>query len=145
MAVTGGCLCGAVRYRSENGPLAARFCWCRDCQYIAAGNATVNVQFPVDGFSVTGPTSVYLSAANSGTPMRRTFCPTCGTPLFSEALTRPHIIIARAGTLDDPSIAQPSAAIWAGSAPHWAHIDPEQPVFDGQPPPPPVKTETSSP
>ncbi len=46
MEITGGCLCRAVRFRITAEPIAMRLCWCRVCQYIAAGNATVNVVFP---------------------------------------------------------------------------------------------------
>ena len=46
MTITGGCRCGAVRYSIEAEPIAARHCWCRDCQYIGAGLGTVNVFFP---------------------------------------------------------------------------------------------------
>ena len=31
MTITGGCQCGAVRYRIESEPLVARTCWCRFC------------------------------------------------------------------------------------------------------------------
>jgi len=51
-------------------------------------------------------TRVFTSIADSGAVMRRSFCPTCGTPLFSEAEPRPHLIIVRAGSLDDPNIAR---------------------------------------
>lgn len=45
---TGQCLCGQVRFTINADPLGARMCWCRDCQRIASGSATVNVLFPED-------------------------------------------------------------------------------------------------
>lgn len=30
--LTGGCLCGAVRYQVEGEPLYAGFCYCVDCR-----------------------------------------------------------------------------------------------------------------
>ena len=61
--------------------------------------------------------------------------------MFSESETRPHLIIVRGGTLDDPGIAKASALIWTKSAPSWAHLDPGVPHFEGQPPAPaPVKS-----
>ncbi len=46
MAISGGCLCGAVRYTASAAPIVTRVCWCRVCQYIGAGSGTVNVCFP---------------------------------------------------------------------------------------------------
>jgi hypothetical protein len=136
--IQGGCLCGAVRFRSTARPLATRYCWCRDCQHIAAGNATVNVVFPRAEVVIEGEVAVYESVADSSTRMKRSFCPKCGTPLFSQAEPRPHLIIIRAGALDDPDLAEPAGVIWAASAPGWACFDPDLPRIDGQPPPPPT-------
>ena len=122
MPITGGCLCGNVRYEiAADAPIAARQCWCRVCQYFSGGGGgTVNAVFNKDAVRVTGETRVFTSIADSGAVMRRSFCPTCGTPLFSEAEPRPHLIIVRAGSLDDPNIGKPGAVIWAKSAPKWA-------------------------
>ena len=135
MAVTGGCLCGAVRFRSEADPIRTRTCWCRLCQALGGGSATVNVALPTEGFAVEGQTADYVSTADSGAVMHRRFCPKCGTPLFSEAEPRPHLIFVRAGALDDPEIAAPTATIWTASAPRWAAFDPAIPQIEGQPPP----------
>ncbi|MEI9890844.1 MAG: GFA family protein [Caulobacteraceae bacterium] len=114
--------------------MATRYCWCRDCQYFGAGNATVNIVFPKAGVTVEGEVSVYESLADSGNRMRRSFCPRCGTSLFSAAEPRPHLVIVRAGALDDPNLAQPAMTIWASSAPRWACIDADLPqVPRGQP------------
>jgi len=135
MSVTGGCLCGAVRYRSTSQPIAVRSCWCRLCQYLAAGSATVNAAFLKADVIVTGETTDYESVADSGNRMHRRFCPKCGTSMFSEAEARPHLIFVRAGTLDDPNTAAPSATIWTSAAPRWACINETLPKFEGQPPP----------
>jgi hypothetical protein len=135
MEITGGCLCGAVRYSSTAAPIVTRACWCRLCQFLGAGSATVNVCFPSASFTVTGKLSDYSCAADSGNVMHRRFCPVCGTPMFSEAEVRPHLIFVRAGTLDDPEIARPSATIWTSQAPSWACMDPALPKVERQPPP----------
>ena len=38
--------------------------------------------------------------------MHRQFCPTCGTPVFTQSEARLHMIGVRAGTLDDVSIGE---------------------------------------
>jgi hypothetical protein len=135
MTITGGCLCGAVRYRISSEPIAVRCCWCRDCQYTGGGAATVNVIFASEAVSVEGTLSDYVSNAASGNLMRRNFCPVCGTPIFAQSGARLHLIAVRAGTLDDPEIARPSLTIWTKSAPSWACIDPTIPQEEGQPRP----------
>ncbi|WP_380875034.1 aldehyde-activating protein [Sphingomonas sp. DBB INV C78] len=135
MSVSGGCLCGAVRFTVDATPLGVRTCWCRLCQYLAAGNATVNVIFPADKLTVTGEVRWHEAVADSGNHMRRGFCPECGTPLFSDALVRPHLAVIRAGALDDPNLVAPQSTIWTSAAPDWAHIDPDLPQHEQQAPP----------
>ncbi|WP_428835051.1 GFA family protein [Sphingomonas endophytica] len=138
--VTGGCLCGAVRYRLMAEPVAARQCWCRLCQYLAAGSATTNIIVPRDAVTLDGALSDYASVADSGNAMHRHFCPTCGTPIGGYAEVRPHLYILRVGTLDDPDRYPPQGTIWTATAPAWALIDRDKPCLAGQPPavtPPP--------
>ena len=137
--IEGGCLCGAVRFVARAEPVVMRACWCRVCQYFASGNATVNVAFPSEAVTITGKTTDFPSAADSGNRMHRRFCPTCGVHLFSAAEERPHLLIVRAGTLDDPSRVRIEGEIWTASAPAWARHDPNVPQFAGQPPPPALK------
>lgn len=134
--IQGGCLCGAVRYTASAEPITTRACWCRVCQYFATGNASLNLVFAREAVAVTGATTDYASLADSGSHMHRHFCPSCGVQVYSLVDERPHLIIVRIGTLDDPSIAAPRGTIWTKSAPPWALIDPALPSFEGQPPPP---------
>ena len=99
--IAGGCLCGQVRFRTDRAPLMARACWCRDCQYLSSGNASINLIVPSDGLEITGRTQEFVSVADSGNVMRRRFCPSCGTQLFSESVDHPERLVVRAGALDD--------------------------------------------
>jgi hypothetical protein len=135
MLITGGCLCRAVRYSITAAPLITRVCWCRLCQYLAAGNGTVNVCFLSAAVSVEGELRDFRSVADSGNVMHRRFCPLCGTQVFSAAEARPHLTFVRAGTLDDREIARPAATIWTSQAPSWACIDGALPNTAAQPPP----------
>ena len=135
MPIRGRCLCGAVHWESSEPPLVTRVCWCRECQYIGGGSGTVNACFRTAAFTVTGTTADHPAIADSGNRMHRRFCVECGTPLFSEAEARPHLIFVRVGTFDDPGLATPAMTIWTSSAPHWAAIDPGLPRVEKQPPP----------
>ena len=133
MTITGKCLCGSVTLAIAAEPIATRLCWCRLCQRLAAGNATVNMVFPAEAVKTIGEVRWFESVADSGNAMRRAFCPNCGTPVFSFAEARPHLMIVRAGMLDDPALVRPSTIIWAGSAPGWATLDPALEHVAGQP------------
>lgn len=133
--IEGGCLCRGVRYTADAEPLTMRACWCRFCQYIAAGNAAIGLAFPREAVRISGELRDYATIADSGSHMHRRFCPTCGVHLFSEAEERPQVIFVRAGTLDDPGIVAPRTVIWTRDAPRWALIDPRCTQFEGQPPP----------
>lgn len=135
MNVTGGCACGAVRYTIAAAPIVTRVCWCRLCQYLGAGNGTVNVVFPSDALTLRGALVDYSCVADSGNVMHRRFCAACGTPVTSAGEARPDLVIVRAGTLDDPEVARPAMTIWVSSAPTWACIDDSLPRVDRQPPP----------
>ena len=133
MAITGGCRCGQLRFEiAAEAPIAARVCWCRDCQYFGAGAGTANATFARAAVTVTGEVRKFTSKADSGAVMHRGFCPTCGTPVFSEAEPRPHLMIVRVGALDQSEIGKPHASIWIRSAPSWACFDPELPRFERQ-------------
>lgn len=94
-----------------------------------------SVCFSAEAVSIEGDVRWYESVADSGNHMHRGFCPTCGTPLFSKAEVRPHLLFIRAGTLDDPGLLAPQANIWTDAAPDWACFDPALPLVSGQPPP----------
>jgi hypothetical protein len=135
LPITGGCLCGAVRYTGSAEPLGSRTCWCRLCQYLASGSATVNAILPADAVTITGPLKTFAGIADSGCHMMRGFCPECGTQVSSIAAERPHLMVLRTGTLDNPNRVRPTDIIWTSAAPDWAALDPDLPHHPEQLPP----------
>jgi hypothetical protein len=127
---TGQCLCGQVRFTIDGEPLGARSCWCRDCQRIASGSATVNVLFPEEAVHYQGEIGTIRMTADSGNTVERGFCPKCGSQLYSKTVEPAGMPMrVRAGTLDDPELTAPGATIFVDSAPRWAPIDAALPRY----------------
>jgi hypothetical protein len=135
MELTGGCLCGAIRYRLSEAPRTVVSCWCRVCQYIGGGSGTVNAVFSASAVSIDGQLNEHLIAADSGYDVVRRFCSVCGTHVVATSGAFPGVIFVRVGTLDDPESVRPSATMWTSSAPSWASIDRTLPCMETQPPP----------
>lgn len=131
-ARTGGCLCGAVKYKISAEPLLSRICWCRTCQKIS-GNGTANVIFPSAAIEVSGTMSCFTSSADSGNQISRHFCPVCGTHLFASSSASPQLRVVRQGTMTDPSSIKPQINMWTSSAPSWACLDPTLKMAERQP------------
>jgi len=133
VTIEGGCACGRVRYVLTEPPLTVRTCWCRECQYLAAGNGSVNLRASRASLRLQGALGAWSTTAASGNTVRRSFCPGCGTPVLSETSGSPDIVVLRVGTLDDPAAFPPKATIWTASAPPWACIDDTLPGSPRQP------------
>lgn len=140
MTITGTCFCTRLRCSIDAEPLGVRMCWCRDCQRIASGSATVNVLFPEETVQFEGEVATLRSVADSGNVVERGFCPKCGSQMYSRTITAPGLPMRiRAGTLDDPELIAPQAIIWAQSAPSWALLDPALPQHPQGPSSPPLQ------
>ena len=98
MPVTGGCLCGAIRYESSEPPEFVIYCHCRMCQQALGGLFSLSASFHGEAFRYTqGEPTYYQSSAWA----KRGFCANCGSPVdfWNERDNRPFVLI---GTLDHP-------------------------------------------
>jgi hypothetical protein len=103
-ALTGGCLCGRVRYEARPDHRNGYYCHCRMCQ-LAFGNVrAAYLNLKVDQVRWTGePPTEYASSKIA----RRGFCGTCGTPL-SFHFHGSEFMDLSAGSLDDPGVLKPT-------------------------------------
>jgi hypothetical protein len=133
-AIRGGCLCGAVRYEGGSEPTAALSCHCRDCQYVSGGEPADVIVVTASSVDVTqGEPKVFWSKADSGNRVYRSFCDTCGTPLFAGNVSYPEMIAIKIGSLDESGRYPPTAHTWTVSAQPWHHIELEQTTFERNP------------
>ena len=132
--VTGGCICGVVRYEYSAEPFFAGNCHCRDCQRASGGAGAAVFGVPKAALKITGPVKYHEVTGDSGQGIRREFCPTCGARLVSFPSSNPDLATVAAGSLDDPSLYKPQVDIYTSSAQPWDVMDPKLPKFPKMPP-----------
>jgi hypothetical protein len=138
--LTGGCLCGAIRYTVDADIRELRACHCTNCQKASGAGGSVNAMLPSSAVKITkGTPKRYAGIADSGRTLYRFFCPDCGSQLYSQRQTAPENLSLRIGTLDNPGPMKIVAHIWTKSARSWDYIDPSTKQFPGQPDAPPAK------
>lgn len=126
MAVTGGCLCGRVRYTVEGDPNFAAVCHCRSCQRYTGSAFEPLMVFPSQAVRVEGDLKTYDEVADSGKSVHRRFCPNCGSGVVAEVDAMPGVMIVLAGSLDEPSVFRPSMEIFCSSAQPWTRDPPDR-------------------
>ena len=84
MKIDGRCHCGYITYAAEVDPEKVVICHCADCQ-ILSGSAFRTVALTrEDTFKLlSGELKIYVKTGESGTKRQQSFCPECGTPIYS--------------------------------------------------------------
>lgn len=116
-SLTGGCLCGSVRYETEAPVSDATFCHCRSCRRASGAVALPWLTVPRGALRWTGGTP---PASHSSSPgVTRQFCARCGTPLTYTNTASPETLDLTLGSLDTPEHLAPSDHIWMQDALPW--------------------------
>ena len=133
--ITGGCLCGAVRFESSAEPKMIVACHCRTCQKNTGSAFSLNVAMPADEVTIRGDTLRTFQESNEtgGPPFYRSFCANCGSPISGRGDAYPGVLFLKAGTFDDPSWLKPSAHMWCAEKQPWVDIDDDVQKFDESP------------
>ena len=124
--ISGGYLCGAVRYECSAEPLGTA----PTVKKVSGSAFSVNVVIPAPSVTWQGQSlASYADTGESGKPLTRKFCRNCGSSLATETEALPGAIIIKAGTLDDKSWLKPNYHLWTNSAQPWVRIDPGATTF----------------
>lgn len=133
LPLTGGCLCGAIRYEISAKPLRAFNCHCRTCQKSIGAAYAALFLISSENLEISGAYNEYATLAASGNTVYRGFCPKCGSTLFGRFTGMSQVRAVTAATLDDPSVFHPQADIWVTDAQPWDIMHPDLLKFQGAP------------
>ena len=114
MDYTGGCQCGAIRYRAEGPRDLASVCYCRMCQKASGGPFMAFVRFPTRRVSWSKPPTIYASS----NIVERGFCPNCGTPLTYRKIASENVSLTL-HSLDHPDAVTPDRSFSPETRPLW--------------------------
>lgn len=120
MKVDGGCHCGNISYEAEVDPGKVTICHCTDCQTLSGSPYRASVPAPAATFKLRGTPKTYVKTAESGTRRVHAFCPECGSPVYSCAVSDPPFYSLRVGCLEQGDQLPPGRQIWCQSALHWS-------------------------
>lgn len=134
--ISGGCLCGAVKYSADAEPVMVAICHCTHCQKQSGSAFSVNIGVPKGALQFSaGRPATYNDLGSSGQPVYRHFCAACGSPIYSDVQSTAGLDWLKAGTLDDSSWVKPAASIWCDSAQPWVSDPQGVARFPKSPPP----------
>lgn len=140
MKIDGGCHCGNIRYEAEVDPAKVVVCHCSDCQTLS-GSAfrTVLPTTPGTFKLLSGTPKIYVKTGDSGNQRDQTFCPDCGTPIYSAPTGADEVVVGlRVGTIRQRDQLVPRDQYWFRSAQGWIQDlatmtkRETQPVFDAK-------------
>lgn len=120
MEVTGACHCQNIKYAAEIDPDKVGICHCTDCQRLSGSAFRTIALTDSSGFRlITGKLSEYLKTAENGNKRIQTFCPKCGSPIYSASVNEPREFSIRVGTIDQVNDLVPKFQLWRRSAQKW--------------------------
>lgn len=105
--VTGGCLCGAVRFVAAGRPDRVGLCHCLDCRKHHGALFFAAAVYPEGAVTVEGETASYAG---------RHFCPRCGSSVFARSGGEVEVHL---GALDAPDQFTPTYELWTVRRESW--------------------------
>ena len=119
--LTGGCMCGGVRYELDEPLGTASYCHCTRCQRRTGTAASSSVRTAPGALRiVAGEELLRAWKPEDGNP--KVFCSVCGSHMWAEDRSSPGVYFVRLGSFDaDPGV-RPSFHQFVDYAAAWEPI-----------------------
>ena len=120
--LTGGCMCGSVRFEVAKAPLGAAYCYCKRCQRRTGTAFSVTALTEPGTFRIAeGQESVRCYDPSDGGWVK-CFCTKCGGQLYTSNPENPDLIAVRMGAFDDDPGVRPSVHQFVDYKAAWYEI-----------------------
>jgi hypothetical protein len=135
LPLSGGCLCGGVRFEIDAPLVSASYCHCTRCQRRTGTAASVQGRIAPGSLRVTqGEELIRAFQPPNGFP--KLFCGSCGSALWSQSPDNPDIVSVRLGVFDEDPGIRPAWRQFVAYAAPWEPIpDDGLPRYPERPPP----------
>jgi hypothetical protein len=118
LPLTGGCLCGGVRFEVTEAPSRAGYCHCTRCQRRTGTAASPQAGIERGSLRITKGEEL-IRAYEPDDGFAKLFCSECGSALWSRHPEDPEVVSIRLGAFDrDPGV-RPSYRQFVAYAAPW--------------------------
>jgi hypothetical protein len=122
-SLTGGCLCGAVRFELTERPPTAGYCHCTRCQRRTGTGSSAQARIDGDTLRVLrGESLLKAWRPPDQKGNEKLFCGECGGHLFSRNTENPREMSVRLGAFDGDHGLRPSWRAFVSYAAPWEPI-----------------------
>jgi hypothetical protein len=121
LPLTGGCLCGAVRFEVTEPPLSAGYCHCSRCQRRTGTAASAQALIAPGSLRLTAGEEL-IRAFEPPDGAAKLFCSACGSALWSRSPDDADVIAIRLGAFDEDPGIRPSYRQFVAYAAPWEPI-----------------------
>ena len=119
--LTGGCLCGGVRFEVTETPLFAGYCHCKRCQRRTGTSSAASARIAPGSLRILSGEDL-IRAYEPPDGFFKLFCSACGSALWSRHPEDAEVISVRLGAFDgDPGV-RPSYRAFVAYAAPWEPI-----------------------
>ena len=127
--LTGGCICGQVKYQITEKPLFTQACHCKDCKVLTGSSYVVNSSILENTLIVEGEVSSAELKAGSGASCKTYFCAKCGTYVYADYDSAVKRLTVRTKTLDSPDKFPPQVHIFTKDKDPWLNLSEDTVCF----------------
>jgi hypothetical protein len=118
LPLTGGCMCGGVRFEISAPLVTSVYCHCTRCQRRTGTAAAASARIAPGSLSVLSGEEL-VRYWNPPAGFSKAFCSACGSALWSRSQEDPELIGVRLGAFDDDPGIRPSAHTFVAYAAVW--------------------------